>query len=302
MTDEIRYRNPAKAVGYANLLHVCMMDPRISDGAYRTYHAYLYYAHQNGQCFPFRSTIAELRGVSERAITRHNRELEDAGYITRQRRMDDSSITYIEDIEQNSYLKELGKGVLDNRREKNGTSQVTELARGTGQKVSEEELTNEELTNEELLVDVFEDDFEEEVEYVEDGDEFGDKDPKRKQREPKTSLQIRMCNATGRRYLAPDEVTKISRIEKGMMSLTSGVIAKYPTEWVDMCIEWAQNKNLKKGTVVTLQGLLGFINKEVRKAQFLAQYQQKHGEVRLRSDVPYIQDTSKYEQEESRFD
>lgn len=288
MTEEVKYRNPIDALGYVNLHHAIALDTRISHGALRLYLLYHYHAQQKAMCWPSRGTLGDLLGVDKRTVQRWNAELVDAGYITREERIGESSITYIEPIYQNpgslavalDTLSKRNKGGVD----KNVQGGVdNDVQRGWTQ-MSHKELTNEELTNEEILADVFEDDFEDVVEYVEEGDEFGDKDPKRKRRFPKTSLQVRMCNATGRRYLAPDEVTKISKIEKGMMSLSSGLTAKYPTEWVDMCVEWAQNKNLKKGTVITMQGLLGFINNEKRKAQFLAEYQQKHGKV---SPNPY---------------
>ena len=113
---EVRFRNPVKALGFAQLQHVVTMDDQISDGAYRLYALYLMYAQDKTLCWPGRERIAQIRNVSEPTITRWNRELAAAGYITRQRRFNRTSITWIEDVEQNPRLRAIAERLFEQRK------------------------------------------------------------------------------------------------------------------------------------------------------------------------------------------
>ena len=44
--QEIRFRTPAQALGFAQLYHVATLDPEISDAAMRTYLVYIMPAQQ----------------------------------------------------------------------------------------------------------------------------------------------------------------------------------------------------------------------------------------------------------------
>jgi len=109
---EVKFRNPAKQAGFAMLYHVATLDSELSDGALRTFLVYLKYAQQKGSCWPGRAKVAQLRNTTEATITRHNQELEKAGYITRVRRKGTTSITYIEDYEQLPRLDAIAQSIL----------------------------------------------------------------------------------------------------------------------------------------------------------------------------------------------
>lgn len=136
--QEIRYRNPVKAAGYAQVYHMATLDPRITDGAYRLFSLYLMHAHQKDLCWPGRPKLADLMNCSEQTISRRNRDLEAAGYITRQRRMGATSITWIEDVEDIPYLRDLAQQHLSSRN-KNDTTNVPKMVRSTDQICIEEE-------------------------------------------------------------------------------------------------------------------------------------------------------------------
>ena len=72
---EIRFRNPVKALGHAQVQHAITQDSRISDGAYRLYALYLMYAQQKSLCWPGRARIAQIRGASKQTVTSWNKEL-----------------------------------------------------------------------------------------------------------------------------------------------------------------------------------------------------------------------------------
>lgn len=92
--EEMSYLSP---LDLARLRHAATLDPELSDGAYCTYVLYLTYSQQsNMRHWPSREYMAKERNVNEATISRHNAELEKLGYITRQRRMGQSSITIVE--------------------------------------------------------------------------------------------------------------------------------------------------------------------------------------------------------------
>ncbi len=146
-SEEIRFRNPVKGVGFVMLSHVITLDPELSDGAYRTYATYIMYAQQNDKCWPGRDRMASDRQKGEATITRHNQELESLGYITRERRLDTSSITWIEDPESNPRLVKIAKDIQDSRQLKNEPNvqlkneptYSSKMSRRTAQKCAVEE-------------------------------------------------------------------------------------------------------------------------------------------------------------------
>lgn len=137
MTDnreEIRFRNPARQVGFAQLYHVATLDPDLSDGALRTFLLYLKYAQQHGTCFPGRDRLARERNVGVATLSRHNAELVEAGYITRKRRLNRPSLTIIEDYENTPRLRAIAEQEISvrikndtNEPLKNDTSNVSKM-------------------------------------------------------------------------------------------------------------------------------------------------------------------------------
>jgi len=113
--SEIRWRNPVKRLGFAQIEHAITFDPLISASGYRLYSAYLYYAHQGENCWPSTATIGRLLDLTPYMVSKLNVELENAGYITRERRMHKSSITWMEDVGKIPRLQELAKALLEGR-------------------------------------------------------------------------------------------------------------------------------------------------------------------------------------------
>lgn len=140
---QTQYRNPVKAAGHAQVYHMATLDDRISDGAYRLFSLYMMHAQQKDLCWPSRARLADMLKCSEQTISRYNRDLEEAGYITRQRRLGTSSITWIEDVEDIPYLRDLAQQHLSSRN-KNDTSNVPKMIRQTDQICIEEEEQSEE--------------------------------------------------------------------------------------------------------------------------------------------------------------
>jgi len=147
--EVIRFRNPVKSLGYAQLQHAATLDPELSDGAYRTYALYLMYAQQDDNCWPGRRTMAQRRGKDDATITRHNQELEALGYITRERVFGRSSVTWIEDLEDNERLRGLSEQMLEQR--KNAPTNGAKMRRQLAQKCAAEEEPIERTKEEEPL-------------------------------------------------------------------------------------------------------------------------------------------------------
>jgi len=108
-SENVVFRNPVQKFGFAQMAHLMGIDPELSDGAYRTYARYIKYAQQKGQCFPGAERMARDRKKTRVTISRHTAELVRLGYITRERRLGTSSMTYIEDVNQIPRLIELAK-------------------------------------------------------------------------------------------------------------------------------------------------------------------------------------------------
>lgn len=78
-----------------SIINAAIKDRRISDSAFRTLVLYLLFPRHGGMCGPTRTRLARIRGKDKSAITRHNAELEAAGYIKRERRIGRPSMTRI---------------------------------------------------------------------------------------------------------------------------------------------------------------------------------------------------------------
>jgi DNA-binding MarR family transcriptional regulator len=151
ISEEIRFRNPARQVGFAQLYHVATLDPELSDGALRTFLLYLKYAQQKHVCIPGRDRLARERNIGVATLSRHNAELIAAGYITRRRRMNGSSLTIIEDYENIPRLRAIAEREISERIKnetneplKNDTANVSKMQRRMSQFCAVEEEQEEE--------------------------------------------------------------------------------------------------------------------------------------------------------------
>ena len=113
--EQVKWRLPALIREWETFLYVCLHDPEIGDSAYRTYHQYLYNSQLNGDNCPTINELSNIRGKGEKTIAGYIRELVGAGYITRERRVEGTYITWIEDIEQTPHLKEVAREYKENR-------------------------------------------------------------------------------------------------------------------------------------------------------------------------------------------
>ena len=144
--EEFVFENPVEAVGFAQLRHIVMLDRKLSDGAYRTFATYIKYAQQNPTCWPGIETIARDRGKSAATISRHNQELESLGYIRRQRRMGNTTLTIIRDLNQVPRLQELAIHELQEREHRKNERIVISKMQG---KISQKRDVEEEPLEEE---------------------------------------------------------------------------------------------------------------------------------------------------------
>ena len=109
--DSLAFRNPVKRKGWAQVYHVLTMDEELSDGAFRLYVLLLKYAQQRGGCWPGRERLARDLGTTTRTIDRRLAELIERGLITRVQRVNQTAITWIEDLE--TVYADEGKEVPD---------------------------------------------------------------------------------------------------------------------------------------------------------------------------------------------
>ena len=97
----LRFRSPVDAGGFVILAGVVLKDASLSDGAKVTYMLLLDYARQSAACWPGQGTLAEARGLKERAIRNHLTELEERGLITiEQRGLRQTNVYWIESVER----------------------------------------------------------------------------------------------------------------------------------------------------------------------------------------------------------
>ena len=89
-------------------------------------------------------------------------------------------------------------------------------------------------------------------------------------------IEKRILEAVGRKYY-PDRAirSEIIKIAKGSMSLDSGVVSEYPTEWIEFCCEWAESKRAK-GSIVQLKGLVTFINRKEARQEFIDDFKEEY--------------------------
>lgn len=108
----VAHRDLIREVGFAQIEHVVTLDADLSDGAYRTLAILHFYWQQKSSCFPSVETLAKDRGVNRQTITRHLKELARAKFklITRSRRFNDSSMTYLEPLSKR--YREIAKKIL----------------------------------------------------------------------------------------------------------------------------------------------------------------------------------------------
>jgi len=99
MTAEIRQRRHVDAAGFAQLSHLVTMDAALNDGAVRVYALLLRYAQQKDKCWPGVARLAEDLDKSQPTIKRHLAVLVERGLVTRDRRRNTSSVTWLEDLE-----------------------------------------------------------------------------------------------------------------------------------------------------------------------------------------------------------
>jgi hypothetical protein len=121
-----------------------------------------------------------------------------------------------------------------------------------------------------------------EPEYVDPDDPFGDHSYKGRQRPkwtiPRHNNERKLLLAVRRKYYeTPKHKSLNLEVVKAMVSLSTGIISKYPTEWVDHCCSWAVNKaHAKKPEYINWKGLLTFIHNEDAKNEFVERWLHKH--------------------------
>ena len=98
--EQMRFRRPVHALGFAMIYHVLTLDRELSDGAFRLYALLLKYARQKDACWPGLERLAEDLGKGVPTVKRRLAELVDRGLVTRERRFMRSSVTWIEDLEE----------------------------------------------------------------------------------------------------------------------------------------------------------------------------------------------------------
>lgn len=101
---EVRHQRIVHGFGFAMLYHAMTRDKRISHGAFRLYAHLLEYAW-SGDTFAGVDGMADALGAHRATVSTWFTQLIGAGYITREKRgQGKTSITYIEDPEENSGL------------------------------------------------------------------------------------------------------------------------------------------------------------------------------------------------------
>lgn len=81
--------------GPVQVQHATILDPDLSDGAYRTLCVYLYYARLG--YWPGSWRFCKDRGRSKDTLAIHNKVLEELGYITRKRKKGVTTMTISDD-------------------------------------------------------------------------------------------------------------------------------------------------------------------------------------------------------------
>lgn len=100
---------------------------------------------------------------------------------------------------------------------------------------------------------------------------------------PTTNFQKRILAAVRKKYFSPyreEEYSPVREIEKAMLPLSTNMVSKYPTEWVDNCIDWVIAK-YRQGKYIGMKGLLSLINNQDRKTEFITKWQNKNRDTKL---------------------
>lgn len=84
--DRLSFRSNTDAAGFTILSNLVLLDTVLSDGAKVTYLVLLHHARQAGNCFPGQERLAQERGVSDRSVRSHLKELVERKLITVERR------------------------------------------------------------------------------------------------------------------------------------------------------------------------------------------------------------------------
>lgn len=90
---------------------------------------------------------------------------------------------------------------------------------------------------------------------------------------PETTFQRKIVSACKCKYFKKHEKGQINLIDHSMSSWIPGMtVPKYPAQWIDELIEWANKKNNAIGgySVITVQSLLAAIGNEDNKKAWIA--------------------------------
>jgi len=84
--ERLSFRSGTDAAGFTILSNLVLLDTSLSDGAKVTYLVLLHHARQAGSCFPGQERLSQERGVTERSVRSHLKELTERTLITVERR------------------------------------------------------------------------------------------------------------------------------------------------------------------------------------------------------------------------
>ncbi len=85
MNDQLRFRDPAEAMGFTIMPNCVLLSPWLSNDAKVVYLTLRLFARQNGHCFPGQQRLADMTGCSERHLRRLLGDLADVHLITWER-------------------------------------------------------------------------------------------------------------------------------------------------------------------------------------------------------------------------
>jgi hypothetical protein len=83
--DELRFRDPAEAMGFTALPNCVLISPSLSNAGKVLYALLRLYARQSGHCFPGQERLAASLGFRTRHVRRLLDELKALGLITWER-------------------------------------------------------------------------------------------------------------------------------------------------------------------------------------------------------------------------
>jgi hypothetical protein len=267
--EQVRFRNPIDAVGFAQIYSVMAVDPMLSDGAVRTFMLYQQFAQGKAHHWYSREKLARIRGVSPWTISQHNMQLQQAGYIEREERFGQTSITWLLDIHQNERLAQLAADMLElrdgpNEEEtdrtavrswENPTPNVVKTQHSMlGKPNAEVDSTEVDSTKETQILSGLPpaDDEPERVQLDDDGNEVRPKGARAREKSeiPDTVAEQELLAVCGRRYYQKGEKRKTKQILK---ALEAGDIAQGTGKNVFLeTLDWLEHS----GDEITLIPLL----------------------------------------------